>query len=233
MYSKTSKTAHYLPRTGSYSTVPHRNGRVDVLPPSARESEIAHQELRSQVNALKQELEKNRVRLTEINASLAETMDWSSYARAESERANLAKRIHAIEMNLRDLGEIVQQSSQLVFANAFVKVARARLSQPAYDELAREAKSECGMRQLTNEGRDPSIRQPQQTTLSFAASKKGIELRAIIRWITSQEKRIEDTERHALSNGRSLSKSFYEDKSACLALKATITRLLQVELGER
>ena len=37
MYSKTAKSTHYLPRTGSYSTVPKRNGRVDVLPPEAEE----------------------------------------------------------------------------------------------------------------------------------------------------------------------------------------------------
>lgn len=35
VYRKTAKASHYLPRTGSYSTVPHRNGRVDVLPPDA------------------------------------------------------------------------------------------------------------------------------------------------------------------------------------------------------
>lgn len=35
MYKKTSESTHYLPRRGSYSTVPHRNGRVDVLPPEA------------------------------------------------------------------------------------------------------------------------------------------------------------------------------------------------------
>ena len=36
MYKKTTNTAHFLPRTGSYSTHPHRNGRVDVLPPNAK-----------------------------------------------------------------------------------------------------------------------------------------------------------------------------------------------------
>jgi len=37
MYGKTSKSSHYIKRTGSYSTVPHAGGRVDVLPPSAKD----------------------------------------------------------------------------------------------------------------------------------------------------------------------------------------------------
>ena len=35
MYKQTSNSSHFLPRKGSYSTHPQRNGRVDVLPPNA------------------------------------------------------------------------------------------------------------------------------------------------------------------------------------------------------
>ena len=66
MYGKTSKSAHYLPRTGSYSTVPHRNGRVDVLPPGASDLTIEDYEERRE--RLKKLLAAEQVKMAELNA---------------------------------------------------------------------------------------------------------------------------------------------------------------------
>ena len=52
MYKRTGESAHYLPRRGSYSTVPHRNGRVDVLPPEMQQAITNAERLATALGAL-------------------------------------------------------------------------------------------------------------------------------------------------------------------------------------
>lgn len=56
MSKATQHGAHFLSRTGSYSTHGRANGRVDVLPPHAQEPEWSG--LKDQLKALRKQLDK-------------------------------------------------------------------------------------------------------------------------------------------------------------------------------
>ena len=65
MFKATTNNAHWLPRTGSFSTHGQRNGRVDVLPPSAKtlvyaDIEERRNELIRKLHSVKQQMEEMR-----------------------------------------------------------------------------------------------------------------------------------------------------------------------------
>lgn len=153
MYGKTGKSAHYLPRTGSYSTVPHRNGRVDVLPADSKEALFDPMDTLRQLQKRFSELRQERDALTAEIEPLAR-MDELKYrhmtdrgqirpnpkiaplvARRKEVKAELKK----IDSRIQDIEQTFKAGEQRSFENAFVQVAKLRLSPDVWRVIFDEA----------------------------------------------------------------------------------------------
>lgn len=147
MYKKTGKSHHYLPRKGSYSTHPKRNGAVDVLPPEAREplydaasqiedGERRLHELNNQRDALveKLALSKGIERLQQKHAARTDgPADFHNrLASIDQEIATLRKHVGALRALLRGSGVATLDQ-------AFMKIAAAELAEDVYKNLAAKA----------------------------------------------------------------------------------------------
>lgn len=164
MYRKTAKSSHYLPRTGNYSTVPKRNGRVDVLPPEAEEQVFGNLKERREI--LIQKVKSAQLKLTELNAEKsgrlksgfdewarrvhqfhnygglypakpAAILDWEArYSKAKAVAARYQADLRDLE-RIGNLREIRKQS----FAELFVVVAVTMLDSRTFERLKLETKS--------------------------------------------------------------------------------------------
>lgn len=149
MYSRTAKARHYLPRTGSYSTVPHRNGRVDVLPPQARDALYS---IASQIDAGQSRLQELRAEKAAIQLDLDELrhLDAMRLKVATTERnrapnpriASLEARIRELDSEAKRIRAHVAQLNRLASGGqkmsvevAFYNVARAELPQDTWEKL--------------------------------------------------------------------------------------------------
>lgn len=150
MYSKTAKSAHYLPRTGSYSTVPFRNGRVDVLPPNAQmqlygiAQQIADGEVR--ISTLTKEKEKAEAELhsaTGFDRLRAKHMsDYRPADGAHKARIRVTQidaEIKAEKARLSELRAIASGSRKFSVESLFMKLAEAELPHDVYESLLKEA----------------------------------------------------------------------------------------------
>lgn len=152
MYKKTGTSTHYLPRKGSYSTHPKRNGRVDVLPPEASEAlyDCARQiaDAHARIDQLRQEREK----LTDRGHGLRRVDDlrsrFSSTEKAPLPiRADIDARIKTIDEELAALRKHAGSLKALLagggvatFEDAFHRIASAELSHGVYETLAKKAR---------------------------------------------------------------------------------------------
>jgi hypothetical protein len=149
MYKKTAKSSHYIPRTGSYSTVPHRNGRVDVLPPSARQSlhGIADQiaDGKERIRVLRAEKLQLENELTDLERKDALRLRWHTNEKFRERNPEIEmkrRRIDEIRSEIRklnvhvsDLNALVSSDRVLSIEGAFFAVARARLDHSVWIEL--------------------------------------------------------------------------------------------------
>lgn len=146
IYSKTAKSAHYLPRTGSYSTVPHRNGRVDVLPPSAK---VELYDAATQISDLSARLDALRLEREHLAArvfSLARVDKWRDRVgsrgsegqklatlTAEGDRIDAERR--AIRKRIGALKSLLGGGPSPKLETVFLRLAEAELPGDVFAEL--------------------------------------------------------------------------------------------------
>lgn len=156
MYGKTGKSSHYLPRKGSYSTVPHRNGRVDVLPPSATIAlyDIAPQIdlLLAQQAALDQQLELLRAELTadgkrfhaaRLAAGPGKYMKRpqtlvdadAKYQKLKLNRSDIIERVRVLRGLISGQAREKREARGLRFERTFHDLAKCSLPEDVYQSL--------------------------------------------------------------------------------------------------
>jgi len=150
MYRKTAKSTHYLPRKGSYSTVPHRNGRVDVLPPEAEEPlyDVANQieDGRSRIEILteqKQSLTEELRLLDGVHGlQLRHSRDIGESRKAIRLRADISAINETLKNTRKHIGQLVAltgSSKQTTFESAFVQIAKVELAVDTFEKISRKA----------------------------------------------------------------------------------------------
>ncbi len=172
MYSKTAKTAHYLPRTGSYSTVPHRNGRVDVLPPGAslETFDDFKEQLQRVISRIEQLKEKRDLLSAELNAEgkrqyaifqsarsarPASNALWNSRKAVErltAEKKAVQEELDGLNREMSNLKRVMRlrfeqplrQERAVQFAHEFVILAKAMLPPDVFERISAKANEACG-----------------------------------------------------------------------------------------
>lgn len=151
MYKKTGQSSHYLPRKGSYSTVPHRNGRVDVLPPSARAPlfDIAVQitdangrleELRRERDSIKGQLH-SLGRVDQLRQKLgSQGSELERSAKLQREIARLESEMKTLRRRSNELKSIVAGGASVSLEGVFMRLARVELPDNQFDILERKAR---------------------------------------------------------------------------------------------
>lgn len=152
MYKKTAKSAHFLPRKGSYSTHPHRNGRVDVLPPSAVEplydcaAQIADATRQLDQLAMKRDTisqsAHGTARLLALSHKLCTHAPRQSTATYDFDRElrQVDEQMAALRRHIGSLKHLLAGGSVKTFEEAFHRVALAELSAYVYEELTAKAR---------------------------------------------------------------------------------------------
>jgi hypothetical protein len=149
MYSRTSKNHHFLPRRGSYSTHPQKNGRVDVLPPDARESIYAAAE---QLAALDERLNLLNIKKDDLHESLhraqrlQQLQDKLTGSSSQNTISGIRREVEIIEIDIRRvkesrsrLLEVISPSKKVTLETAFYNLARVELSEEVFQRLSIEA----------------------------------------------------------------------------------------------
>ena len=144
MYSKTAKSSHYLPRVGSYSTVPHRNGRVDVLPPEARDAELTYLDCKEQIETLVAEQLKCEARAKDLHRQLAISQPKELFHRLAKAQQDVGKRLQSLQQNMRELRQLGRAACDHAFAVVFFHVAKMRLSPELNKTIFGETQSLLG-----------------------------------------------------------------------------------------
>jgi hypothetical protein len=149
MYSRTSKSAHYLPRTGSYSTVPHRNGRVDVLPPGATEAlyGVAGQieDGRKRLESLRAEKAALKDELADLRPKDALRLKWVTSdreARPSPRIGEIDARVSEIEAEAKrlrthvaGLTQLLSSGQRVTIEDAFYRIAKAELPEDVWRRI--------------------------------------------------------------------------------------------------
>lgn len=151
MHKRIAKSAHYLPRKGSYSTVPYRNGRVEILPPNAQ---IALYDIAVQISdgedrllelrENKKSLEKEIFTLSRVD----QLRDKHGSLGSEDKRiSKIKKAIDEIETKMRrlrrqlgELNSIISDGPKISFENVFMRLAQIELPTDTFDLLAFKTK---------------------------------------------------------------------------------------------
>lgn len=150
MHKKTIVSAHFLPRTGSYSTHPKRNGAVDVLPPHARE---ALYDISAQVDA-------GEARVRDLVIKKDHLFDKLQFRRRvqglqqkhsgnmdASEAQTLHLQIQAVDQEIGQLRRYINSLRALLkgagvstLEQAFTRIAEAELSPDVYGKILDKAR---------------------------------------------------------------------------------------------
>lgn len=168
MYQRTAKSSHYLPRTGSYSTVPKRNGLVEVLPPGA--SLETFDDFKEQCQRIVDRIEDLKREKDLVGAELnAENKRKSAYFHANKRlllhrskgiMETLTRRKNSIQETLNELnsslsnlrrackekgvGEKPRIDWTLRFESEFVNMSRAMLPPDVFEKIFDATKELCG-----------------------------------------------------------------------------------------
>lgn len=149
MYKKTYQSRHYLPREGSYSTHPKRNGRVDVLPVGAQEAlydtatqiedgEYRLQMLKIERDSLAEKLQFSRG-VHRLQAKHVGAADSKSASAIHVRLQEVDQEIGQVRKHVGGLRSLLKGGGAATFDEAFVRVARAELAAEVYEALTLKA----------------------------------------------------------------------------------------------
>jgi hypothetical protein len=151
MYSKTAKSAHFLPRKGSYSTHPHRNGRVDVLPPGATDQLY---DCASQIVDATAQLDRLRITRDDISQRAHAATRFDALRRRlcteavapstvrdgiDRQLRQVEEEMAALRRHIGSLKHLLAGGGVKTFDEAFARVAKAELSASVYESVAAKA----------------------------------------------------------------------------------------------
>lgn len=136
MFGNSSDRQSYLKRVASHSTKGHANGRIDVLPPCAREREQVYVSTKEQW----ENIEAVALRLkSEMNDILA--------AKGDTRRVNdIQKQLHALADTRARLAETARAVGYEAYGWAFMCVAELRLSKEMFRMIDEEVELLIGRR---------------------------------------------------------------------------------------
>jgi hypothetical protein len=155
VYKKTGQSAHYLPRIGSYSTVPHRNGRVDVLPPGA---EMPLYDVGAQLTDALAEIEQARarrellearrfdlVRFDDLRSKLGSRgTEKDELSRIDAELSAIDASLKSLRLRASKLRRLLSGDERLSVESIFFRLAEHQLPHDVYSRLVAQAQSIFG-----------------------------------------------------------------------------------------
>lgn len=150
MYKKTSNQTHFLPRRGSFSTHPQRNGRVDVLPPDAKMHlydvalQIADGERRIESLRHDREEKQNRVHslrgVDRLRGKMGSPGSESSQInKLLEECGRIDNEIKRSRSHINQLKRFVSGRKDMSYGDVFMRLAELELPHDIYEALSQRA----------------------------------------------------------------------------------------------
>lgn len=142
MFKSASDRQHFLRREGSHSTKGFANGRVDVLPPQAREAENLYADAKSQWDDVERLAHNLKCELANIQSD--------KKARYKQHKVDRITEIHSSLSDLADtrarLAELARGIGCEAYGWAFLCLAELRLSKEVFLKIDREVEVLMGRR---------------------------------------------------------------------------------------
>ena len=122
-YKSTGDSKDWIERSGSHATRPSATGRIDDLPSWAKEPEEYFNSINQQWQSIKQQTEKTKKELSDVNFRLKQTLAFADYERLACKRDDLADRVNELQQRSHDYRELVRAAAQNAYGTVFFYVA--------------------------------------------------------------------------------------------------------------
>jgi Iap family predicted aminopeptidase len=143
-YKTANENLNHIHRVASASTREHANGRIDMIPPNAREPEEYYNTIRDQYFAMNASFVRNQERLRVLKEQLRHTLPHHDYLRVNAEYNNLASRQTKMQDDLSNLRLIVHAAGSQAFGTVFKEVAKLVLDYETFVKICREVETLLG-----------------------------------------------------------------------------------------
>lgn len=144
MFKSASERQSFTQRVASHSTKGHANGRVDILPPEARELEISYQDTKRQFEAVSAQIPAIEAELAEVRASLKKTQKYQTFEYLTGRLAVLEESLQTFRTLKGTYRELARAAGIQAYAECFYRIARLRLPNEVRKELEMEAERLIG-----------------------------------------------------------------------------------------
>lgn len=138
MFKSTSERASFKERVASHSTKGFANGRVDVLPPQARELEVVYSGLVEQYKVADQQVALAEKELKRVDDALRLTMPRPLYEKFISERVALIRKVSVLRTELGTLRNVVRAAGEKAYTECFYYLAERRLAKELFRSVDEE-----------------------------------------------------------------------------------------------
>lgn len=139
MFKHTSDKLDDLGRVGSHATKPFGTGRVDVLPPHARQWEAVYASFKEQYSLATEKLERAFVGLRGADTKLTATLPRSEFLATVRVRAGYAEQIKHYQGVCGDLRRCCVQAAANSYGQAFIEAAKLILTNEQYARCSSSA----------------------------------------------------------------------------------------------
>jgi hypothetical protein len=143
-FKATSEAENYLARTGSSSTRPMANGRIDMIPPDARAPEEYYRSIRDQYVAMNERFQANQRRLTELRAHLLRKLPLQEYEAVKAEYEALRPQQTVLQAELSRHRATVHAAGADAFGIVFKDIAKRILDNAVFMKIINEAEAVLG-----------------------------------------------------------------------------------------
>jgi hypothetical protein len=143
-FKNTSGSLNHIARVASASTRPRATGRIDLIPPDAKEPEEYYNTIRDQYFEMNARFQHNQARLTELKAQLRQNLPKYGYERANAEYVNLKPQQAKLQDELAHLRIAVHAAGANAYGIVFKEVAKRVLDSETIVKIAREVEALLG-----------------------------------------------------------------------------------------
>lgn len=143
-FKGTSEGLNHIARVASAATRPRANGRIDLIPPDAREPEEYYNTIRDQYLAMNSQLKSIQARLTELKLEMRETLPFERFSTLKRERDRLAEQYTALTPECKNLRAAVRVSGKDAWAVTFYGIAKRVLGVETFKKIEFEVQNLLG-----------------------------------------------------------------------------------------
>jgi hypothetical protein len=147
-FKGTSESLNHINRVASASTRERANGRIDMIPKNAREPEEYYNSVLEQYRVLREENEKIKSRIEEVQKLLAKPLlPYVERIRLSPEQDILQSQRGTLESKLEHMRQLVRKAGEQAWAELFHSIAKTMLEKDQFIKINNEVERLLGRKE--------------------------------------------------------------------------------------